>query len=334
MSKITNSRTRMEALVNGEPVDQIPVALWRHFPVDDQDPKKLATATIHFQNTFNFDFVKVSPASSFCLRDWGIKDRWTGNPEGSREYGAPIVETPDDWQNLPALDVTKGAYGRQLECLKIIRDNLGKDTPIIQTIFSPLSQAKNMVGKPNLYHFLRAYPQALMSGLEKITNNTLDFIEACRNIGIDGVFFAVQHASYDRLSLAEFEVFAKAYDRQLFPLIEEFWFNVIHVHGKNIMPDSVKDYPMQVFNWHDRDTYPKLKQGLQIFDKKVVCGGLGRIHPMELDSEIEIKAQIDDTIEQTKGRNFILGTGCVLQQTTPYGNIKTAVDYARSIRLT
>ena len=332
MGKITNSRTRMEALVNGEPVDQIPVALWRHFPVDDQTPERLAAATINFQNTFHFDFVKVSPSSSFCLRDWGIKDKWNGNPEGSREYLTPVINNPEDWQNLPSLDVTKGSLGGQLECLKIIRDNLGKDTPFIQTIFNPLSQAKNMVGKSNLYHLMRAYPQALKVGLEKITNVTLDFIEACRNIGVDGVFFAVQHASYDRLSLTEFDEFVKAYDSQLFPLFNEFWFNVAHIHGKNIMYEIIKDYPMQVFNWHDRDTYPDLKRGLKVFDK-IVCGGLGRINPMELGTDTDIKAQIDNSINQTQGKNFILGTGCVLQQTTPYGNIKAAVDYVRSIKL-
>ena len=29
---------------------------------------------------YDFDLVKVTPASSFCLRDWGAEDRWTGNP--------------------------------------------------------------------------------------------------------------------------------------------------------------------------------------------------------------------------------------------------------------
>lgn len=327
-----NSRKRIEALIAGKPIDQVPVALWKHFPVDDQTPDRLAAATIHFQNTFNFDFVKVSPSSSFCLRDWGVEDIWQGDPEGTRDYQAPVIQTPEDWGKLRSLNPEKGALGNQIECLKIIRDNLGYQAPIIQTIFSPLSQAKNLVGKANIFDHIRKYPDALKAGLKTITDTTLDFIRACQKTGIDGVFFAVQHASSDLLSKSEFDEFGKAFDSKLFPLINEFWFNVAHIHGNNIMYESVTDYPMQVFNWHDRDTYPNLKDGKNIFNK-ISCGGLGRIHPIELGDEKEIKTEIDDAVQQTGGKYFILGTGCVLKQTTPYGNIKVAVDHIRSIKL-
>ena len=65
-------RTRLEACLSNQPVDRPPVALWRHFPVDDQTPFGLANATLVFQKTFDFDLVKVTPSSSFCLKDWGM----------------------------------------------------------------------------------------------------------------------------------------------------------------------------------------------------------------------------------------------------------------------
>ncbi len=83
-----NHRARIEACLSGAPMDRPPVALWRHFPVDDQSPATLAAATANFQRTYDFDLVKVTPSSSFCLRDWGIKDEWRGAPEGTREYVA------------------------------------------------------------------------------------------------------------------------------------------------------------------------------------------------------------------------------------------------------
>ena len=325
-----NSRRRMESLINGEKTDKIPVALWRHFPVDDQSPDKLAAATIHFQNSFNFDFIKVSPSSSFCLNDWGAKDVWRNNTEGTRDYLDPVVKQPEDWKSLPSLDPKKDALGRQLECLKMVRDELGVHTPIIQTIFSPLSQAKNLVGKANLHVHMRAYPEALKEGLETITGTTAAFITECINLGIDGVFYAVQHASYDLLTMDEFLEFEKAYDEKLFSLINDLWMNVAHIHGKNVMAEVVKDYPMQIFNWHDRDTSPNLKDGQKLFNK-IACGGLGRINTMLLGDEQLIKQEIDDAVRQTKGKRFVLGTGCVMPQTVPYGNIRSAVEYVRSI---
>ena len=37
-----NKRERLEAAIAGQSVDRVPVALWRHFPGDDQDPSDLA----------------------------------------------------------------------------------------------------------------------------------------------------------------------------------------------------------------------------------------------------------------------------------------------------
>ncbi|MEI6289491.1 MAG: hypothetical protein WCP19_03590, partial [Chloroflexota bacterium] len=69
---MTTHRERMEALVSGQDTDRTPVALWRHFPGDDQDPDRLAAATLFWQKNYDWDVVKVTPASSFALKDWGV----------------------------------------------------------------------------------------------------------------------------------------------------------------------------------------------------------------------------------------------------------------------
>ena len=50
MAQMTR-RERLAATVAGEPVDRIAVALWRHFPGDDQRPADLAAATLMWQQT-------------------------------------------------------------------------------------------------------------------------------------------------------------------------------------------------------------------------------------------------------------------------------------------
>ncbi|MCX7976483.1 MAG: hypothetical protein N2646_05375, partial [Bellilinea sp.] len=61
MSTCTH-RERLELCLAGEIADRPPFALWRHFPVDDQSPDSLAAAITNFQNTYDFDFIKVTPA--------------------------------------------------------------------------------------------------------------------------------------------------------------------------------------------------------------------------------------------------------------------------------
>jgi len=146
---------------------------------------------------------------------------------------------------------------------------------------------------------------------------------------IDGIFFAVQQASSDLLSKEEFLQFGKAFDERIFPSINNFWIKLLHIHGNNIYFDLVSDYPLNILNWHDRDTYPDLITASTL-TTKTFCGGLNRIDTLVRGTEKSIKREIDDAIKQTGGKNFILGTGCVLPIITPYGNIKYAIDYARS----
>ncbi len=107
-------RERLEATIAGQPVDRIAMALWRHFPGDDQRPDDLAAAQLLWQHEYDWDFMKVSPSSSFCLVDWGARDEWVGGDEGNREYVRRVIHEPEDWLKLTVLDPRSGFIGGQL----------------------------------------------------------------------------------------------------------------------------------------------------------------------------------------------------------------------------
>jgi uroporphyrinogen decarboxylase len=318
-----NHRERLETCLAGGKIDRPPVALWRHFPVDDQIPANLANAILDFQDTYDFDLVKVTPASSFCVKDWGVQDEWRGASEGTRDYTIRVIRRPEDWGSLPVLDPRKGHLADQLSCLRQIVNELDGQTPVIQTIFNPLSQAKNLVGQETLLVHLRQNPQAVHAGLKIIMQSTQRFIEAVLEIGIDGIFFAVQHAQYSLLSREEYLEFGKGYDLQILESARGLWLNLLHLHGENVMFDLVADYPVAIINWHDRDTPPSLRGGQDHFSG-VVCGGLQREKTMVLGTPDEVMAEARDAILATGGERFILGTGCVIPITAPRGNILAA----------
>ncbi len=329
MSQLTH-RQRLERCLADEPLDQTPVALWRHFPVDDQTPAGLAAAALNFQKTYDFDLVKYTPASSFCIKDWGSQDEWQGNTEGVREYTHNVIQQPEDWLNLTVLDPYKGHLGAQLESLQRLVDELGSDTPVIQTIFNPLSQAKNLVGKDRLAGHVRHYPDAVLAGLKTITQTTLQFLEAAIETGIAGIFFAVQHAQYGIFSRGEYRKFGRAFDLELLQPAENLWLNMLHIHGTDIYFDEFLDYPIQIINWHDRETAPNLAEAQQKY-AGVLCGGLRRWETMLLGAAADVTAEAQDAINQTQGRRFILGTGCVTPITIPHGNLM-AVRHAAQLK--
>lgn len=313
-------RERLEATFEGVPVDRPAVALWRHWPGDDQDADELARAQVAFQQRYDFDFVKVTPSSSFSVDDWGVVTTYRGNNEGSRSYLEYVIREPEDWTKLPVLDPSQGALARQLRCLRLLNEAFGEETPFIQTVFNPLSVARYLAGDELLAVHLRRYPDALREGLATITETALRFVREVMGTGAAGIFFAVQHARLDMYSEAEYEAFGRPYDLQVLSAAEDAWFKLLHLHGDNVMFDLVADYPVQVINWHDRETWPTLKEGKKLF-KGAVCGGIRQWDTLMNGSENGVRAEAADALCQTEGRRFILGTGCVTPITAPTRNI-------------
>jgi uroporphyrinogen decarboxylase len=311
---------RIEACLAGEPLDRPPVALWRHFPVDDQSPDTLAAAILSFQRTYDFDLVKVTPASSFCLKDWGVEDRWQGDTEGTRTYTKRAIIKPEEWGKLRVLDPTAPHLAAQLDCLRQIKREL-PDTPVLQTIFNPLAQAKNLVGGENMLAHMRQYPESLAKGLAVITETTRRFIIECIAAGADGIFYAVQHAQAHLLSADEFLRFSKPDDVTLLGAAKKLRFNMLHLHGKNILFEQVTDYPVQVTNWHDRESQWSLSDGQKNF-KSIVCGGI-RQETIVYGTPVQVRAEAEDAIALTRGKRFILGTGCVVPIIASHANLRT-----------
>ena len=321
---MSTHRERMEACIAGRNTDRPPVALWRHFPVDDQQPEKLAAATLQWQKTYDWDIVKVTPASSFCIRDWGVEDEWKGDSEGTRRYTKRAVFALEDWAQLSVLDVDSPQLAAQLKCLSLLRDELGPDVPLIQTVFSPLAQAKNLVGGTDLLAHMRMRPEWVGRGLEIILESTRRFVRAARAAGlIDGIFYAVQHAQASLLTKDEFIEFGRSYDLQVLESARMLWLNILHAHGENLYFNNVADYPVQMINWHDRDTPPSLSEALPR-TRAALCGGLRR-ETMVYGTAEDVEAEAIDAFDQTRGgQRLMLGTGCVVPIIAPHGNLMAA----------
>jgi uroporphyrinogen decarboxylase len=321
-----NKRERLEKTIAGEPTDRVPVALWRHWPGDDQRPADFVAAAVGFQRQYDWDFLKFTPASSFCIADYGIQDRRVGSLEGTREYLNQVVAQPQDWTNLRPLDPSAGSLARQVEAMRLLDGAVDKDVPFLQTIFSPLAQAKHLTSPDALLRHMRTAPQQFKAGLETLTESTLRFIDALRRSSVSGIFYAIQHASYSVMNEAEYREFGRPYDlRILEALPKSWWLNVVHLHGDAPMVDLVVSYPVQVINWHDRETQPDLAVGQARF-KGAVCGGLGRWDPVHNGTPAEVRSMARDAIEKTGGRRFILSTGCVAMITSPLSNLRAVRD--------
>lgn len=316
---MTTHRQRIEACIRGEIIDRPPVALWRHFPVDDQSPGTLAEAHVDFQRHYDFDLLKITPASSFSVRDWGVEDTWEGNLEGTRRYTKRAIEHPSDWEKLPLLDPASPHLARQLDSIRLIQDLVGPDTPILQTVFNPLAQAKHLAGEATLEAHMRDHAQAVQTGLGVITESTRRFIDAVAGLGVDGIFYAVQHAQKSLMTENDFVRWCRASDLQLLHAAGSLWCNMLHVHGEQIYFESLRDYPAQIINWHDRESGPGLSGAGSIWTR-AMCGGLSRA-TLAFGTAEDLSREATDALSSPCSNRLILSTGCVVPIIAPHGNL-------------
>jgi uroporphyrinogen decarboxylase len=97
---------------------------------------------------------------------------------------------------------------------------------------------------------------------------------------------------------------------------------MLHIHGEDIYFDQVLKYPVQIVNWHDRETPPSLAEAQKTF-KGAVCGGLSR-ETLVYKTMQDVRKEKEDAIQQTGGRRLIVSTGCVVPVIAPHGNFMAA----------
>lgn len=329
-----NKRGRLEATIEGNSHDRPPVALWRHWPGDDQDAEALAAAHLKWQREYDWDLIKVSPSSSYCLADWGSGDRWEGSVEGTRTYVQRVIRQPEDWEMLHVLDPRRGMLATQIGALQLIGEGLAgsdeQNSPFIATIFSPLAQAKNLAGGDKLLSHMRSHPESLLRGLETITRSVINYIEVAKETGISGIFYAVQHARFGLMSPSEYAVFGRPFDDMILASTTDLWLNMLHIHGESdIMFDLLESYPVQIVNWHDRDTGISLSNGLEQISG-AACGGVSRWSLYE-ESPAKTIVEARDAMLQTGRRRLLLGVGCVAMTNTPLRNIRALREFVDSV---
>jgi uroporphyrinogen decarboxylase len=319
----------IEKLKKGEKMDQVPVSLWKHFPIDDLRAEPLCKRHIELQRRYDLDLVKFSLSGGYMNVAFGAEIEYTNSTEGAATVTKYAVNDVQDWERLKEPSIQKGILAEMLNGMKLYSKAAKDIVPFIFTVFSPLTVAWKISGKRFLKD-LRTEPEKLHCALEVVSKTTMEFCNAALDAGANGIFFSTQMASYDLLSLQEFKEFGSKYDIPILRSLEKkSYFNVLHIHGSNLMFDQlVSDYPAAAVNWHDRHTPPSLRQA---FGKtgKVLVGGLNQTDTLTLGTPETVRKEVLDAISQTGGKRLILGPGCVVPLNAVEGNLEEVIKTAR-----
>ncbi|MGJ3239949.1 MAG: uroporphyrinogen decarboxylase family protein [Anaerolineae bacterium] len=316
-------RERLEKTLSGESTDRVPVALWQHWAGDDQRAADLARSHIEFMQVYDWDFLAVVPSNQYMVTDYGLQDAWYGASDGRREIIKTPIQRSLHWTDLRPVDPNRGQFGKQIQCLQLICNTLTPESPIIQVIHSPLTQALLLGGDDLLLRSLRTQPDRLRTGLNSLTETTLRYLEALRrNTRIDGILYTIDCASYTLLSESEYQTFGLPYDiKVLDSLAQDWWFNMVQLNGEAPMLHLFTGLPIQALNWSCVEARPSL-QRVQIEFNGALCSGLGETRHIQLGTPGTIRDAAREAMNIMGRRKFILSSGRTVPMTSPRSNLR------------
>jgi len=319
-------KTRIRKLLSGESVDPPAVSLWRHFYHREGSAKDLASAMVDWQRKWSWDFVKVNPRASYHVEGWGAK--FTASAE---ELKKPVqtcfpVHGPDDLLRLKPLSPKEGTLGEQLAALKLIREALGKEIFLVETVFTPLSIVADLCESDEAFSkLLRNEKKGMKLALEVVTETFKRFARACLDVGADGLFFATtEWGTRMNITDVKYREVGRPYDLEVLEAVKNAEFNILHVCKAGSLLLSLLDYPVQALSW---DPTEPVNPGLgEVRSKtdKVLIGGLDYRKTLLGPSPGEVRKQADAALTATGGKGFVLAAGCTIYPETPEENIRAA----------
>ncbi|HEY3299033.1 MAG TPA: uroporphyrinogen decarboxylase family protein [Armatimonadota bacterium] len=297
-----SKRDRLMEAVQGRETDRVPVGFWYHFPLEHPSGEPLAEAELAFAKKYDPDFLKV------------MHDLPLDLPEGMKK-----IENPEDWNKLRPVNPREGNFAEQLKALRLIKRGLVQDMPVIDTVFNPYAAANKLCGKKIMEHY-RANPAAVKHGLQAVTVSIADYVSVLMEEGVDGIYFALDGAMPARMTEDEYRELFLPLDRLVLETaMEKGVFNVLHIHGTEIMFDLVHDLPSHVLQWSDRTTAPSLFDARQKH-QGCISGGVNEVTAGSIGPSDMLK-QCRDAIIEAGSIGFILTPGCAIPTDTPEENI-------------
>jgi uroporphyrinogen decarboxylase len=295
-------RERVLAALNGQPVDRVPLALWRHHHRQSQTAEGLARATVAFYRQYRPDLLVLRPSPFYLAEAWGADVRSFSDDEVSPYLASAFVARATDWRALPEPDVSASSLQREIDALRRVRAELGPDVPLIVPIDSPLTIA-DQLSDGRILADLRSFANDVRSGLATLSAVTRRFARSCLDAGADGCLYVHALAGRDVLRARERRDLLR-FDLEVLDALASSAIRVLLMRGERPIVDLADRYPVQAVCWETWRADPSIASAR----RRMRCGVMGGINPMTLvDGSVEdVRAQVQAALEESEGWHLVL----------------------------
>ncbi|MFQ5589686.1 MAG: uroporphyrinogen decarboxylase family protein [Phycisphaerae bacterium] len=322
---------RMSAVLAGDKPDYPPVSFWYHFPPEQAAGPAAVNAHLQHLARYELDFLKIM---------------------NDQVYPATLEsDDPAGLCNLPVLNGTEAGFGRQLDLIRALADQLKGKVFLITTVFNAWAVLRRLVmtperrdhhGPPTLHgaltpadvrisELLTEDRSAVAHALAVIGESLGNFARRCIDAGADGIFMSVRDdwVNTDVNGRETYDDMVRQTDRQILEGGGVGPCNVLHVCGVPRDFDAFAAYPAAVINWADRAAGPAIAEVIGRI-RPVVCGGVDNLTTLPRGTPSDVEHEVGDARRQAGDRPLIISAGCTFDPVAvPSENLDAMVRAAR-----
>lgn len=305
----------VQAALNNEQVERVPVGFWFHYLAQPEQADALANAAIAaaniaghraFYEKFQPDFVKLMSDGYFLYPNETLQK----------------IKSAADFKNIRPLGLHHPWIEKQVELVKQLQKNFGDEVLTFYNVFAParyLEWSLPIYNKNSFGDFIAEDKEALKAGLAVLAEDLAALAERIiKEAGATGIYLSVQNIADSRITREVYrEVFEPGEQQVLAAANAEGDNNILHICGYEGHHNDLNwyaAYPAKAYNWAVTVEDIALAAGKKIFGSKAVIGGFGNTQEdlLYTGTEAEITAATAKILQNAGSTGVILGADCTV----------------------
>ena len=281
-----------------------------------QDGELAAKCQIQAQELIGYDGIVAFLDLAVEAADFGQEVVYPMENTPGPNYNNPIIKTPDDYSKLVRFDPTRGHRTREvLRSAEILMNELGSSVPVMGLCYGPLGILEMLRSAEKLFIDCIKHKEAVIQGLEIVTDVLVDFIKAQAKTGVHAIILTTLFAANSIMSKKLWMETEGPFVRRLADTIRACG-PMVAVH--NCAEGPYFDAMIETMNpvilsvAHKAHGCKDWREVKQKWGSKVcLYGYMDPANILYLGTPDQVKKECQKEIEELgEGGGFILGPGC------------------------
>ena len=268
---------------------------------------------------------RTNAAASVSMMDLSVEAECFGSTVRVSEDEVPtvtgsVVDTPEDADALRVPSVGEGRTGRYIDALRRAKERI-TDRPVFAGVIGPFSLAGRLMDVSEIMVNCYDEPEMVHTVLGKVSGFLIDYANAYKAVGADGIVMAEPLAGLLSPSLAQ--EFSADYVRRIIDAVRTDDFAVVYHNCGNttiLTIDSILSTGASAYHFGDaidmREMLPHIPQDT------VVMGNVSPVRGFRNGTPESIAADTTALLRDcSKYPNFVISSGCDIPPLSPWENI-------------